>query len=83
MFDAPIFTLRSKYSLGSIVRMPRVFTIFRMPCSRIAIMSARHNRSAAQKHPASVTAILSRGNRSNTPVRSMNHSGRAVKNTVS
>ena len=39
--------------------------------------------SAAQKHPASVTAILSFGNRSNTPVSNMNHSGRAVKKIVS
>ncbi len=83
MFDAPILTLRSKYSLGSMLRMPRVFTILRMPCSRLAIMSARHNMSAAQKHPASVTAILSFGNRSNTPVSNMNHSGRAVKKIVS
>ena len=83
MFDAPIFTLRSKYSLGSIVRMPRVFTILRMPCSRIDIMSARHRRSAAQKQPASVTAILSRGKRSKTPVSNMNQSGRAVKKIVS
>ena len=60
-----------------------MLTILRMPCSRSAIMSARHNRSAAQKHPASVTAILSPGNRSNTPVSSMNQSGRAVKKTVS
>ena len=58
-------------------------TILRMPWSRVAIMSMRHSMSAAQKQPASVTAIRSRGNRSNTPVSSMNHSGRAVKKIVS
>jgi hypothetical protein len=83
VFDAPILTLRSKYSLGSIVSVPRALTSLRMPCSRLAIMSTRHRRSLAQKQPASVTASFNAGNRSNTPVRSMNHNGRAVKKTVS
>ena len=39
--------------------------------------------SAAQKLPASVIAMRSRGKRSNTPVSNMNHIGRAVKKIVS
>ena len=50
--------------------------ILRAPWSRVAIMSRRHNMSAAQKLPASVTAMRSCGKRSNTPVSSMNHIGR-------
>ncbi len=75
--------LRSKYSLGSMVSVPRVSTIFRAPWSRVAIMSIRHSMSAAQKLPASVTAMRRPGKRSKTPVNSMNHSGRAVKKIVS
>jgi hypothetical protein len=39
---------RSKYSLGSMVSVPRASTSLRMPCSRVAIMSKRHSMSAAQ-----------------------------------